>query len=138
MSKLFKDLTNEAVHQQESVEKQKNRSKNDQTDVSTSHTDVTNRRLLQGLDANKLKTVIKELSEIRVSTHGIPVRLSKTEKRDIEDFIYITLRQEGIEGKAVGVSRLMRYALRYMMKVHKEEFIDALAEGLKKDDKLSI
>jgi hypothetical protein len=138
MSNLFTELTNEAARQQKSVEDQKAQSETTQTDTATSPTDIANRRRLQTLDESKLKTIIGELSEIGVSTHGTPVRLSEAEKRDIEDFIYITLRQKGIEGKGVSGAKLMRYALRYLMKVHEQEFINALAEALKKDNKLSI
>ena len=138
MSKLFSQLHKEADKQQESVQKQKGQSEPAETGTATSPTGTANRRRLQTVDEDKLRTIISELSEIGVSHHGTPVRLSEAEKRDIEDFIYITLRQKGIEGKKVSGAKLMRYALRYMMKVHPEAFIQALSEALKKDETLSI
>ena len=113
-------------------------------DYPTSDTDISERRpdtarLQNDLNATeKLEIIIKELSTISVSTHGSPVRLSEAEKQDIEDFIYIHLRKKGLHGKAVSSAKLMRYALRYMIKVQPEKFVDALSKALIKEDKLSI
>lgn len=89
-------------------------------------------------DVEKLEIIIEELSKISVSTYGSPVRLSEAEKQDIEDFIYIHLRKKGLQGKVVSSAKLMRYALRYMIKVQPEKFVDALSKALIKEDKLSI
>lgn len=106
--------------------------------ATTPVTDIADRRRSQALDREKLETIIRELSEIRVATHGTPVRISLAEKKDIEDFIYITLRKQGLEGKAVSHAKLLRYALRYVMKVHEAEFVAALTAALKKEERLSI
>ena len=136
MSKLFSDLSQEAEKQQKMLTKQ---TKNDKpSDVAVSDTDVGNRRRSVKMHSDKLQTIIAELSEISVSTNGTPVRLSAAEKQDIEDFIYITLRKKGLQGKAVSSAKLMRYALRYMIKVQPKAFVAALAEALTKEEKLSI
>lgn len=90
------------------------------------------------LDIEKLKTVIKSLSEIPTSAFTTPIRLSDQEKKDIEDFIYITLRKNGLQGYQVSISKLMRYCLRYLMKVHEPELVQALKEALQKDTNLPI
>ena len=136
MSKLFSDLNQEAEKQQEMLTKQA--MNNTQSDIAVSDTDVGNRRRSVKMNQDKLQTIIAELSEIRVSTNGTPVRLSTAEKQDIEDFIYITLRKKGLQGKAVSSAKLMRYALRYMIKVQPKAFVDALAESLTKEEKLSV
>ena len=140
MSKLFSELTQEAQAQQEILTKQ---TMDSELDTTTSVPDVANRRRLKknqqdDLQTDKLQTIIAELSEISVSTHGTPVRLSEPEKQDIEDFIYITLRKKGLQGKAVSSAKLMRYAIRYMIKVQPKAFVEALTEALKKEEKLSI
>lgn len=141
MSKLFSELTQEAQAQQEILSKQAVDIK--KTDTATSVSDTANRRLSKKVQSNnlqtdKLQTIIAELSEISVATHGTPVRLSTTEKQDIEDFIYVTLRKKGLQGKSVSGAKLMRYALRYMIKVQPDVFVAALAEALTKEEKLSI
>lgn len=91
-----------------------------------------------GLDIEKLKTVIKSLSEIPTSAFTTPIRLSAQEKKDVEDFIFMTLRQNGLQGNQVSISKLMRYCLRYMMKIHEPELVQALKEALEKDTSLPI
>lgn len=129
MSKLFSELTQEA---------QKQKAQLAEADVPTPKSDTSNRHRNKGLQTDKLETVVQELSEISVSEHGSPVRMSSFEKKDIEDFIHITLRKKGLTGKSVSSAKLMRYALRYMMKVHEQEFIKALTKALRKEEKLSI
>lgn len=139
MSKLFSELSKEAEKQQKTLQKRKHKKDDRQTtDVPTSISDAGIRHQEQTINTKKLKTIISELSEISVSTHGAPVRISEAEKQDIEDFIYITLRKKGINGKAVSSAKLMRYALRYLMIVHEKEFVATLAEALKKEEQLSI
>lgn len=139
MSRLFTELSKEAEKQQQSLQKKQGQNQKKSTsDAETPITDITNRRRKATLDSEKLVTIIKELSEITVATYGTPVRLSAAEKRDIEDFIYINLRKKGITGKTVSNAKLMRYALRYMMKVHDKEFVAALDSALRKDETLSI
>ena len=107
------------------------------TDTAERRPDVNKpQRQIQG--NKKLEIIIDELSKIAVATHGTPVRLSEAEKRDIEDFIYLTLRKKGLQGKSVSSAKLMRYALRYMMKVQPTLFVDALTKALIKEDTLSI
>lgn len=137
MSKLFAELTKETEQQQKALVKHQDED-NKSTDVGTSVSDVGNRHLHDTIDAIKLQTIISELSEIKVSTYGAPVRISAAERQDIEDFIYITLRKKGLEGKAISSAKLMRYALRYLMKVHPKTFIEALIEALMKEENLSI
>ena len=136
MSKIFSELTKEAHNQQSTINQQNKVTK--LSDVPTPTTDVDNRRRTKDLQSDKLQTIIKELSEISVTNHGTPVRLSSVEKHDIEDYIFGVLRKKGLSGKSVGVAKLMRYSLRYLMKVHEKEFTAALIEGLKKEEKLSI
>ena len=136
MSKLFTELHEEAQKQQNLLTKQTTDTK--QHDTATPVPDVTNRRRSEELQTDKLQTIIAELSEIKVATHGTPVRLSTAEQQDIEDFIYITLRKKGVQGKSVSSAKLMRYALRYMIKVQPKAFVAALVEALIKEDKLSI
>jgi hypothetical protein len=133
--------------------KRKNDVVTSQSDITTSHVDVTTPTIetleddytLQSqsenqgrLDIEKLQTVIKSLSEIPYSAFTTPVRLSNQEKKDIEDFIFITLRKNDLQGNAVSISKLMRYCLRYMMKIHEDEFIEALKKALRKDTTLPI
>jgi hypothetical protein len=108
------------------------------TDVVTSVTDGDPSEKRSQIDPVKLITVIKSLSEISASTQNTPVRFSEQEKKDIEDFIFITLRKNGLQGKAVSTSKLLRYSLRYLMKVHQKEFITALQKALKKNTLLPI
>lgn len=136
MSKIFSELTQEAKNQQKTL--QSNNKIEEQTDIETSVSDVGNRRRIVEVQTDKLQTIIKELSQITVTEHGTPVRLSSIEKKDIEDYIFGVLRKKGVTGKAVSTAKLMRYALRYLMKVHEKEFTTALIEGLKKEEKLSI
>lgn len=140
MSRLFTELTKEVQEQQNARRKHEETQEQQpiDIDVETSDTDVGIRHQPEGLDHDKLRTVISELSEIKVSTYGTPVRLSASERRDIEDFIYITLRKKGLDSKAISSAKLMRFALRYLMKVHEREFIEALVEALKKEERLSI
>jgi hypothetical protein len=109
-----------------------------QSDVVTSVTDGAPSEKRSQLDPVKLITIIKSLSEIPASTQNTPVRFSEQEKKDIEDFIFITLRKNGLQGKAVSTSKLLRYSLRYLMKVHEKEFITALQKALKKNTHLPI
>lgn len=145
MSSIFSELNKEAEQQQQSLANQQQKSaenqkpkRNKQIDVQTSPSDVPNRRRTETADQEKLKIIITELSTIPVTSSNTPVRLSATEKQDIEDFIHGTLRKRGLRGKSVSGAKLMRYALRYMMKVKQKEFIDALEKTLKKEEKLSI
>lgn len=130
-----------------------------QSDVATSQSDITTSqspltppeetkgvRQLEseavenqvGLNIEKLKTVIKSVSEIPTSAFTTPVRLSAQEKKDVEDFIYITLRKNGLQGNQVSISKLMRYCLRYLMKIHEPELVQALKGALEKDTNLPI
>lgn len=123
-----------------------------QSDITTSEDDITpnpkSSETIQkevqvpasksNLDIEKLKTVIKSLSEIPTSAFTTPIRLSEQEKKDIEDFIYITIRKNGLQGYQVSISKLMRYCLRYLMKVHETELVQALKEALQKDTNLPI
>ena len=162
MSNLFKELTKEAENQQKFLQKQQE-SPTDaampdtdaampdtdaampdtdaampDTDAAMPDTDAGSQHQVKTLDHEKLKIIISELSALNVYGNSTSVRLSKTERQDIQDFVHITLRKNGIDGKSVSGAKLMRYALRYMIKVHKEEFIDALSEVLKENNSLSI
>lgn len=70
--------------------------------------------------------------------NGLNVRMSEQETQDIEDFVMITLRKQGLRGYDVSIAKLMRYALRYMFRVHEKEFITALKQVLKTEETLSI
>lgn len=106
------------------------------SDVATPHSDVTDTG--EHIDAEKLTTVIRAIAEIPVGAQNTPVRLSVQEKKDIEEFIYGRLRKSGLQGKGVSASKLLRYALRYLMKVHERAFIDALGKALTKKSELPI
>jgi len=140
MSRLFSELSKEVDEQQKALRNRKEEPAKQSlvTDVETSEADVGIQHLYHTLDTDKLRVIIGELSEIKVSAHGTPVRLSEAERHDIEDFIYTTLRKKGINGRAVSSAKLMRFALRYLMKVHEKEFVEALSEALKKEERLSI
>lgn len=90
------------------------------------------------LDLDKLKIIIEELSQMPTKSNGLNVRMSDQEMQDIEDFVLITLRKQGLRGYEVSVAKLMRYALRYMFRVHEKEFISALKQVLKTEETLSI
>lgn len=72
------------------------------------------------------------------NSNGLNVRMSEQEMQDIEDFILITLRKQGLRGYDVSIAKLMRYALRYMFRVHEKEFIFALKQTLQTEETLSI
>ena len=91
-----------------------------------------------GIDVEKLKTIIEEISQIGTKSNGLNVRLSEQEALDIEEFIQGTLRKKGLRGADVSATKLMRYAFRYLLRVHEKDFIEALVTGLKKDNNLSI
>ena len=93
---------------------------------------------LPKLDMDKLKIVIEELSTMPTNYNGLNVRMSEQETQDIEDFVMITLRKQGLRGYDVSIAKLMRYALRYMFRVHEKEFITALKQVLKTEETLSI
>jgi hypothetical protein len=90
------------------------------------------------VDLKKLETIITQMSQIPVNSNGINVRVSSQEAQDIEEFIYGRLRQEGLKGYDVSIAKLMRYALRYLSRVHEDEFVKALKNALTADEKLSI
>jgi len=90
------------------------------------------------LDLDKLRTIIEELSVMQANTNGLNMRMSGKEAADIEDFIHDALRKEGLKGYEVSAAKLMRYAMRYMFRVHPQEFITALRAALKVEETLSI
>jgi hypothetical protein len=73
-----------------------------------------------------------------INSNGLNVRMSQQEMADIEDFVLITLRKQGLKGYEVSVAKLMRYAMRYMFRVHEKEFVSALKQVLKTEETLSI
>lgn len=90
------------------------------------------------IDTDKLQIIIRELSQLPTNSNGINVRISEQELQDIEEFIHGTLRQRGVKGYNVSITKLMRYAFRYLARVHEQEFIDALEDALKVEETLSI
>jgi len=90
------------------------------------------------LDIEKLKIIIEEISQMPINSNGLNVRMSQQEMADIEDFVLITLRKQGLKGYEVSVAKLMRYAMRYMFRVHEKEFVSALKQVLKTEETLSI
>ncbi len=90
------------------------------------------------LEADKLVTVIRELSQLPTNSNALNVRLSRQESKDIDDFIHDKLRKRGIKGYEVSASKLLRYAFRYLSRVHEEEFIAALDAAFQTDETLSI
>ena len=92
----------------------------------------------QQLDSEKLRLIIQQISQMPTNSNGLNVRMSAQEMQDIEDFVLGTLRKEGLKGNDVSIAKLMRYALRYMFRVHQKEFVAALREALKVEETLSI
>jgi hypothetical protein len=90
------------------------------------------------LDIAKLKTIVEEISQIETKRDGLNVRLSDQESQDIEDFIHDKLRRSGLKGYDVSAAKLMRYAFRYISRVHEKDFIKALELALKSESNLSI
>ena len=86
----------------------------------------------------KLTILIQELSELPTNSNGLNVRMSRQEMQDLEDFVYVTLRKEGLKGNSVSLAKLMRYALRYLFRVHEKEFVAALKQSLRVEETLSI
>ena len=87
---------------------------------------------------DKLATVMRELSTLPTNNNGLNVRLSEQEAQDLEELIHETLRKRGLRGNHVSAAKLMRYAFRYLTRVHEREFIAALEAAFKVEDKLSI
>lgn len=90
------------------------------------------------IDIAKLKTIVEEISQIETKRDGLNVRLSDQESLDIEEFILDKLRKSGLKGHDVSAAKLMRYAFRYISRVHEKEFIKALESALKAESNLSI
>ena len=90
------------------------------------------------IDLDKLRTVIEEIAAVKTNAYGFSVRMSQREQADIEEFILDTLRKEGIKGYEVSIAKLMRYAMRYMFRVHPQEFVTALRAALEVEETLSI
>ena len=112
-----------------------------QTDGSTQHTDrhlSPDDELTRELDMQKLQTIIQELSSIKVDSERVSIRMSAVEKLEIEDFIFGHLRAKGLQGKQVSISRIMRYAIRYFIKVHPQVFEESLKSALHKEAKLTV
>jgi hypothetical protein len=107
-----------------------------QEDATTSESDVTTSNIQYSLNISELVKTIKAVSKAKITANNTPVRLSEKERQDIEDFIYSKLRKNNLQGKDVSVSKLLRYSLRYMMKHHEKEFIEALQEAFKNDNEL--
>ncbi len=101
-------------------------------DVVTSHTDVT--PAINSINKTELLEIITKLSSASISTFGTPVRLNSKEKKEIEDFIHNKLRNKGVDVKGISMGKLMRYALRYMIKVEEKAFAECLIEALKRSD----
>ena len=142
MNKMFSEIDQDAQEQAKKLKQQS--TKTSQTDVAqsvsdveTSDGDIGKRSKSAEIQIDKLQTIISELSAIKVAP-PTTVRLAEAEKQDIEDFMHGTLRKRSLQGQSVSIAKLMRYALRYMMKVHSKEFVDALEKALKKEEKLSI
>jgi hypothetical protein len=135
---IFKELMEEQQKQEKSVRGSKMNTltaqKDEPTsviDVSSTHHDITT---AGGLHKDTMIKVVKSLSTASISTFGTPVRLNTKEKKEIEDFILIKLRSKGLEGKGISMGKLMRYALRYMIKAEEKAFTECLIEALKKND----
>jgi hypothetical protein len=90
------------------------------------------------LDSEKLRLIIQQIAQMPTNSNGLNVRMSAQEMQAIEDFVLGTLRKEGLKGHDVSIAKLMRYALRYMFRVHQKEFVAALREALKVEETLSI
>jgi hypothetical protein len=90
------------------------------------------------LDNEKLQTVVRELSQLATNSNGLNVRLSSQETQDMEEFIHGVLRRRGLKGYEVSAAKLMRYAFRYLSRVHEDEFVAALEQVLKVEETLSI
>lgn len=90
------------------------------------------------LDLDKLQTVIRELSQLETNNNGLNVRLSAQEALDLDEFVHGVLRKRGLKGHEVSATKLLRYAFRYLSRVHEKEFVAAIEQALKVEDKLSI
>jgi hypothetical protein len=167
MSNLFKQISQEAARQKEQVQHSNGLSPSLATDaaapqplasiaepprvsakmparppkqVSTQSGTTAPSRGTTGphLDIHKLGIIVRELSQLPTNSNGLNVRLSLQEAQDIEDFIHATLRKRGLKGNHVSAAKLVRYAFRYLLRVHEAEFIRALEQGLKVEETLSI
>jgi len=90
------------------------------------------------LDWDKLATVMRELSQLPTNNNGLNVRISEQEAHDLEELIHERLRKRGLRGNTVSAAKLMRYAFRYLTRVHEREFMAALERAFKVEEKLSI
>ena len=145
MSKIFAQLlTQEAEKQRQAVTKVKNDIENrsdvatSQPDVRTSQSHVTasKKEVSEKFPLEKplMNQIISSLSDAKVSPALLSIRMTEDEKEYIEDFILDTLRKEKLQGHEVSMSKLMRYALTYLLLKHQREFVDVLKETLLKDE----
>lgn len=162
MSNLFAELQNEAAQQKKIAEglktqaevttvdvvaapvapleqpKQKANKREPQIETNNGTTAPDVGTTAPHIDTNKLETIISELSGISTRRDGLNVRLSDKEATDVDDFVNDTLRRKGLKGNDVSASKLMRYAFRYILRLHEKEFTEALMRAFRDKEKLSI
>jgi hypothetical protein len=141
------NLTNELAN---SAFFAKNPDKKDiNSDVTTSTTDVkvipisTLQESLvntdsRGLNRKNLHSISLAILNASTNTQNTPVRLTDTEKEDLEDFILNKLRSKGVKSHKLSINKLMRICTRYMLKVHEEELLEIIIKAIKSKDDLSF
>jgi len=167
MSKIFSQLNKEAKAQQDALAEHKPKPDVAHKDVTPKHQSTTSehhsdaprrsttpehhtksvatkrnakssKNVTIGIDRQKLTTIVSELSDRTVLPSRTAVRFSDAELKALDDFILINLRNAGIAGPSVSKSKLARYFTYYMIKVGGAEVIEAIADALQKEEKLTI
>lgn len=154
MSGIFNQLmTQEVAKQQQAIKKSKelNDPQSD-SDATASHRDATPSDMPTNTSHNSIKMkhkanvdkylfddslmheIIAELSDAKVLTSAISIRMTEEEKAYVDDFILDTLRREKLQGHEVSIAKLMRYALTYLLLKHQEEFVAVLKKTLIKKE----
>lgn len=104
------------------------------TDKHISLTDISNR---YHIDVDILTRYINQMVNIDDIYITKLLRITASEDEVYDKFINRELRDLKLKGKYVSLNRLFRYALWYLLKEHKKEFITALQKALKKEEKLT-
>jgi hypothetical protein len=105
-------------------------------DTTKSKAEKTSNQM-EVFDADLMIQIIKELS-IAKDNYSTTLRISQEEKKFIEDFIHVDLRRKDVEGNGVSKSKLMRYALTYVVLNHRKDFANALVAALKEEKKIGL
>jgi hypothetical protein len=92
----------------------------------------------RGLNRKSLSAIITAILNASTNVQNTPIRLTNTEKGDMEDFILTKLRNKGVSIHKLSLSKLMRICTRYMIKVHEEELLNILAKSIEAQDDFNI